>query len=184
MKKFLCLILAVCLSLGLAACGDKDIDKNSFESAKEYVDGVKSEREQKEVKEREQFESNKKTINEEVSVSECTLKLKEYSIVDSTIFDNTKCIAISFDFTNNSGTEKHFADIIYEYSFPVLTLYQDGVKLNCTSSKLSKDAGTIIKSGATIEVVEVFALQNETSNIEVELKHYDREISSCIIKLN
>ena len=24
---------------------------------------------------------------------------------------NTKCIAISFDFTNNSGTEKHFADI-------------------------------------------------------------------------
>ena len=38
--------------MALAGCGDKDIDKNSFESAKEYVDGVKSEREQKEEKER------------------------------------------------------------------------------------------------------------------------------------
>lgn len=183
MKKILCLLLCVILTFGLVGCGDKDIDKNSFESSKEYVDGVKSEREQKEEKEKEQFESNKKSINEEVSVSECTLKLKEYSIVDSTLFDNTKCIAITFDFTNNSQTDKHFADIIDEYSFPLLTLYQDGVKLNCTFSKLSKDNSTLIKPGTTIEVIEVFKLQNESSNIDLELKDINGKSSTCTLKL-
>jgi hypothetical protein len=185
MKKILSLILGVVLLFSLVGCREKDVDKNSFESAKEYVDGVKSEREQKEEKEREQFESNKKSINEEVSLLGCTLKLKEYSIVDSAIFDDTKCIAITFDYTNNGETDNQFCNFINGYIQPTLNLYQDGVKLKTHgSSKLIKGHGTIIKPGATTEVIYVFALQNESSDIEVELKNYDSESSTCTLKLN
>ena len=185
MKKFLSLMLGVVLLFSLVGCGEKDVDKNSFESAKEYVDGVKSEREQKEEKERKQFESNKTSISEEVSVSECTLKLKEYSIVDSTFYEDTKSIAITFDYTNNGETDNQFCNFINGYIQPTLNLYQDGVKLETDAlSKLIKGHGTIIKPGATTEVIYVFALQNESSDIEVELKHYDRESSTCTLKLN
>lgn len=184
MKKVLCLMLGVILTFGLVGCGEKDIDKNSFESAKEYVDGVKSEREQKDEKEREQFESNKTSTSGEVSLLGCTLKLKEYSIVDSTFYEDTKSIAITFDYTNNGETDNQFCNFINGYMPPALVLYQDGVKLETDAlSKLIKGHGTIIKPGTTTEVIYVFALQNESSDIEVELKNYDKESSTCTIKL-
>ena len=181
MKKILCLLLSAILTFGLVGCGDKD-NKNSFESAEEYVNNVKSEREQKEEKEKEQFENNKKSINEEVSISGYTLKLKEYSIVDSTNFDGKKNIVFTFDYTNTGEYDGQFGALV-GYSQPALKMYQDGIEIKGTASKLWKNASTIIKPGTTIEVIYPYQLENETSDIEVELKNYDREISTCTIKL-
>ena len=44
MKKFLCLLLGLILTFGLFGCGDNDVDKNSFESAEEYLNNTKSEK--------------------------------------------------------------------------------------------------------------------------------------------
>ena len=95
MKKFLCLILVVCLSLSLSACGDKKVDENSFESMQEYANDVKSQKEQRAQKEQKQYDSNKKSISEALSVPECTLKLKEYAVIDSTLYEGKKNIAIT-----------------------------------------------------------------------------------------
>lgn len=183
MKKFLSLILGVVLLFSLVGCGEKDIDKNSFESAEEYVNDVKSEREQKEEKEKEQFESNKKIINEEVSIPDYTLKLKGYSIVDSTIFDDAKNIIITYDYTNTGENDSQFLNL-HDYMSPELKLYQDGIEIKGTVSKVSKNGATVIKPGTTIEVIHSYKLENETSDIEVELNNYDRESSTCTLKLN
>jgi len=184
MKRILSLILGVVLIFSLVGCGDENVDKNSFESAKEYVEDVKSEREQKEEKEKEQFENNKKSISEEVSISDYTLKLKEYSVVDSTILDGEKNIIITFDYTNTGEYDGQFGALVGGFgSQPALKLYQDGIELKGTASKLWENHSTVIKPGTTIEVIYPYQLENETSDIEVELKKYDREISTCTIKL-
>ena len=183
MRRILSLILGVVLLFSLFGCGEKNIDKNSFESAEEYVNDVKSEREQKEEKEIEQFENNKKSINEEVSIPGYTLKLKDYSIVDSTVFDDKKNIIITFDYTNTGENDGQFGVLVGFGSQPSLKLYQDGIEITSTVSKLWKNGSTIIKPGTTIEVIYSYQLENETSDIEVELNNYDREISTCTLNL-
>ena len=183
MKRFLSLILGLVLIVSFVGCEDNDIDKNSFESAKEYVDGVKSEREQKEEKEREQYENSKKSIKEEVSIPGYTLKIKDYSIVNSTVFDDKKNIIITFDYTNTGENDGQFGVLVGFGSQPSLKLYQDGIEITGTVSKLLKNVSTIIKPGTTIEVINAYQLENETSDIEVELNNYDREISTGTIKL-
>ena len=185
MKKFLCLILGVCLILGLSGCGDKDVDNNSFESMQEYANDVKNQKEQRAQKEQKQYDSNKKNISEEIAVSETKLKLKEYGVIDSSFNEGEKSIVITFDYTNNEEPNRAFGDVVSKISAESrLTLYQDGIELRTDLMAMSKNYTSAIKQGTTIETVYGFVLENETSDVEVELMNYSGEKSTCIIKLN
>ena len=179
MKKFLCLILGVCLILGLAGCGDKDVDNNSFESMQEYANDVKNQKEQK------QYDSNKKNISEEIAVSETKLKLKEYGVIDSSFNEGEKTIVITFDYTNNEEPNRAFGGVVSKTDAESrLTLYQDGIELRAALIAMKKNDISYIKQGTTIETIYGFTLENETSDIVVELMNYSGEKSTCIIKLN
>ena len=185
MKKFLCLILVVCLSLSLSACGDKKVDENSFESMQEYANDVKSQKEQRAQKEQKQYDSNKKSISEALSVPECTLKLKEYAVIDSTLYEGKKNIAITFDYTNNEEANRSFGAVVSPAAAEShLTLYQDGIELRTELIQMRKNDLSAIKQGTTIETIYGFTLENEISDVEVELMNYSGEKSTCIIKLN
>lgn len=185
MKKFLCLILGVCLILGLAGCGDKDVDNNSFESMQEYANDVKNQKEQRAQKEQKQYDSNKKSMSEEIAVSETKLKLKEYGVIDSSFNEGEKSIVITFDYTNNEEPNRAFGAVVSKVGAESrLTLYQDGIELRADLLAMKKNELSTIKQGTTIETVYGFVLENETSDIEVELMNYSGEKSTCIIKLN
>ena len=185
MKKFLCLILGVCLILGLSGCGDKDVDNNSFESMQEYANDVKNQKEQRAQKEQKQYDSNKKNISEEIAASETKLKLKEYGVIDSSFNEGEKTIVITFDYTNNEEPNRSFGSVVSKTDAESrLTLYQDGIELRVAAIAISKNYISNIKHGTTIETVYGFVLENETSDVEVELMNYSGEKSTCTIKLN
>ena len=185
MKKILCLILVVCLSLGLSACGDKEVDENSFESMQEYANDAKSQKEQIAQKEQKQYDSNKKSISEVLSVTESTIKLKEYSVIDSSFNEGEKSIVITFDYTNNEEPNRSFGSVVSKTDAESrLTLYQDGIELRVAAIAISKNYISNIKHGTTIETVYGFVLENETSDVEVELMNYSSEKSTCTIKLS
>ena len=49
---------------------------------------------------------------------------------------------------------------------------------------MRKNDMSAIKQGTTIETIYGFTLENEISDVEVELMNYSGEKSTCTIKLN
>ena len=151
----------------------------------EYANDVKNQKEQRAQKEQKQYDSNKKNISEEIAVSETKLKLKEYGVIDSSFNEGEKSIVITFDYTNNEEPNRAFGDVVSKISAESrLTLYQDGIELRAALIAMKKNDISYIKQGTTIETIYGFTLENETSDIVVELMNYSGEKSTCIKKLN
>ena len=130
MKRILCLLLGVILTFGLVGCGEKPVEEYSTESMQEYANNIKNQKEDRAQIEQKQYDSNKKSISEELAVTETKLKLKEYAIVDSILLEGKKSIVITFDYTNNEETNQSFGAIFSQAGADSrLTLYQDGIEL-------------------------------------------------------
>ena len=151
----------------------------------EYANNIKNQKEDRAQIEQKQYDSNKKSISEELTVTETKLKLKEYGIVDSILLEGKRSIVITFDYTNNREANDMFGAIVGKATESRLILYQDGIELRPDGVlAMKKNYDSLIKQGATIETIYGFTLENETSDIEVELMNYSGEKSTCIIKLN
>jgi hypothetical protein len=75
-------------------------------------------------------------------------------------------IIITYAFTNNSNSAENFMYNIGD------TVFQNNVCLKETSFASHPTQTTPVKSGTTYDVIGMYYLQDLTSDIEIELKHY------------
>lgn len=103
----------------------------------------------------------------DVDISDCHIKYIKHEIVENMSGD--KCVAVYYEFTNNSDEEKTFWTTISDKAF------QDGVELESSIFHVnddSKNSNVEIKSGVTITVCSGFVLRNENSDIELEIEKW------------
>lgn len=132
-------------------------------------------------------ESTSETISDDgiidVTISDCHITYLKHEIVENMAGD--ECIAIYYEFTNNSDEGKTFDYVISEKAF------QNGVELNISLFHLndeSKNSSSEIKPGVTITVCSGFVLRDATSDIELEVNKWisldDTPKDTMILSIN
>ena len=115
-----------------------------------------------------------KTINDikddgtiDVDISDCHIKYIKHEIVKNLSGD--ECIAVYYEFTNNSDKNKSFDYTVSDKAF------QNGVELESSLFHVndeSKASGLEIKPEITITVCSVFVLRDEESDVELEIDEW------------
>lgn len=103
----------------------------------------------------------------DVDISKCHVKYLRHEIVENMVGE--KCIAIYYEFTNNSKDSKAFDFTISDKAF------QNGIELDISLfhvSDESKDGSNEIKPGVTITVCSGFVLRDEESDVELEVEEW------------
>lgn len=101
----------------------------------------------------------------DVDISSCHAKYIKYEIIENLAGD--RCIAIYYEFANNSKNNRTF-DTVFSPS-----AFQDGISLEESFYHVndeSKSRSAEIKPGTTVTVCSGYVLRNETSDVEVEMK--------------
>ena len=118
----------------------------------------------------------------DVDISGCHVAYIKHEIVEN--MSGEKCIAIYYEFTNNSDEGKTFIYTISDKAF------QDGVELDASWFHVndeSKNADSEIKPGVTITVCSGFVLRDEKSDVELEVKEWislnDKTKDSMVLSL-
>lgn len=181
-KRILALFLAVITCLSLSACdGEKEAEKieKAIDESKTAMEKLSETADKKVAEKQKIFDKNKKSTDVTFSIDqEGTLKLKSYAAMEGML--DSKVLTVVLDFTNNEPSYNQSFYNVNSY----MTLYQDGAAINPFTSSLDKEQATMIKPGATIEVITTYELRNETSDVEVECK--DREgnvIGTAVLKI-
>ena len=100
----------------------------------------------------------------DVDISDCHITYLQHEIVENMAGD--KCVAVYYEFTNNSDESKTFDYTVSDKAF------QDGIELETSLFHVnddSKNSNAEIKPGVTITVCSGFVLRNEGSDIELEI---------------
>lgn len=100
----------------------------------------------------------------DVNISDCHIKYLRHEIVENMSGD--KCVAVYYEFTNNSDEGKTFDYAVSDKAF------QDGIELEISMFHVndeSKNSGAEIKPGVKIVVCSGFVLRNEDSDVELEI---------------
>ena len=103
----------------------------------------------------------------DVNIDDCHVKYIKHEIVKN--MSGEKCVAIYYDFTNNSDEAKAFIYTIDDKCF------QDGVELESSIfhvSDESHDSDVEIKPGKTVTVCSGFVLRDEENEIELEVSKW------------
>ena len=118
----------------------------------------------------------------DTDIGDCHIKYLKHEIVENMAGD--KCVAIYYEFTNNSDENKAFNYVTGE------KLFQNGVELETSLfhvNDTSKESGSEIKPGITITVCSGHVLRDETTDIEVEMGEWisfdDKPIDTMVLKL-
>ena len=118
----------------------------------------------------------------DTDIGDCHIKYLKHEIVENMAGD--KCVAIYYEFTNNSEESKAFDYVVGEKAF------QNGVQLDTSTFHVndeSKARGSEIKQGITITVCSGYVLKDETADIEVEMGEWisfdDKPIDTMVLKL-
>lgn len=91
------------------------------------------------------------------------------SIRLTTNYEDAPSVIVTYDFTNNGEDAKSFMLAVTS------KVFQDGIECESTISAFDDDSFNSenqmkdIKTGATLEVEKIYKLNNETSEIEVEV---------------
>lgn len=100
----------------------------------------------------------------DVDISDCHIKYIRHEITEN--MAGNKCLAVYYEFTNNSKDEKAFYVTISDKAF------QGGIELETSLfhvSDESKDSTAEIRPGVTITVCSGFVLRDEETDIELEV---------------
>ncbi|MBD5543754.1 MAG: DUF5067 domain-containing protein [Lachnospiraceae bacterium] len=100
----------------------------------------------------------------DVEISDCTVKYIKHEIVENMAGD--KCVAVYYEFTNNSDEGKTFDYTVSDKAF------QNGVELDTSLFYVdtdNKDSSSEIKPGVSVEVCSGFVLRDDTTDIELEI---------------
>lgn len=103
----------------------------------------------------------------DVDISDCHVKYIKHEIVENMSGD--KCVAVYYEFTNNSKEGKTFDFTISDKAF------QNGIELDISLFHVndeSKNGSSEIKPGVTITVCSGFVLRDETSDVELEVDEW------------
>lgn len=103
----------------------------------------------------------------DVDCGKCHVKYVKHEVVENKSGD--KCIAIWYEFTNNSDENKAFIYTIGDKCF------QDGVELESSIFHVNDDSKTAdveIKPGKTVTVCRGYVLRDETNEIELEISEW------------
>lgn len=103
----------------------------------------------------------------DVDVSDCHVKYIKHEIVEN--MAGEKCLAVYYEFTNNSDESKSFMLTITDKAF------QDGVQLESSLFHVNDDSKTSdveIKPGVTVTVCSGFVLRSEESDVELEVDEW------------
>lgn len=103
----------------------------------------------------------------DVDINKCHVKYLRHEIVEN--MAGAKCVAVYYEFTNNSDDNKAFYVTIADKAF------QDGVELESSLfhvSDESHDSSAEIRPGVTITVCEAYVLRNEESDVELEVREW------------
>jgi len=158
MKKTILILLAVVLPLTLISCLEFEID-SSKDSPLAYNDTTEPDSGGKS-----NVMLNSGTIDDYLII------IKSMQL--STNYKDEPSVIITYDFTNNSDEAKSFVFAVSS------TVFQDGIECESTISSFkdksfnSDNQMKDIKPGATLEVQKIYKLNNETSDIEVEVSEW------------
>lgn len=100
----------------------------------------------------------------DVEISDCTVKYIKHEIIEN--MAGEKCVAVYYEFSNNSKDGKSFFTTVSDKAF------QNGIELDSSMfhvSDESKDSTTEIKPGVTLEVCSGFVLRDDETDVELEV---------------
>lgn len=103
----------------------------------------------------------------DVDISDCHVKYIKHEVTENMSGD--KCVAIYYEFTNNSDSSKSFIYTITDKCF------QDGVELETSLFHVndeSHDSDVEIKPGKTVTVCSGFVLRDKSTEIELEVSPF------------
>lgn len=150
MKKFLTLLLALVLALGLTACGSSSVGDTNTPAGSDS----------------QQQESTPSSPDGEGTLGKYAVKFTGYTLAKD--YQGQDTVIISFDFTNNDE------DATSAMVALNIDAYQDGIELESailTDAPEGYDSESEmknIKQGATLNCQKAFVLSNTSSPVEVE----------------
>lgn len=100
----------------------------------------------------------------DVDISNCNVKYIKHEIVENMSGD--KCVAVYYEFTNNSKDNRSFYTTVSDKAF------QNGIELEDSLFHVndeSKNSTVEIKPGVTLTVCSGFVLRDEESDVELEI---------------
>lgn len=103
----------------------------------------------------------------DVDISDCHITYLKHEIVEN--MSGKKCVAVYYEFTNNSNEGKTFWTTISDKAF------QNGIELDTSTfhvNEESKNKDAEIKPGVTITVCSGFVLRDESADVELEIKKW------------
>lgn len=103
----------------------------------------------------------------DVDINDLHVKYIKHEIVKNSSDD--KCIAIYFEFTNNTDENKAFYTSIRD------TAFQDGVELESSIfhvNEESRDSNVEIQPGKTITLCEAFVLRDDENDVELTVGEF------------
>ena len=157
-------VVVLLVVIGLAAGGSKKSDSSSSSSSSQ-------EQTQEQTSETKEAETKEEATNKD---AEFTVTIDGAEV--GTDYGGDPCIFVTWTFTNVSAEEP--SSFALEFS---PTVYQNGVQ--CDTAIADTDGGgnymTKIKAGSSVQVTTAYALQDTTSDVEVEVKElfsWDNEI--------
>lgn len=116
----------------------------------------------------------------DVDIDDCHVTYLRHEVVKNMAGD--KCLAVYYQFTNNSDENKVFTYTIDDKAF------QNGVQLETSNFYINDNEARAtnveIKPGITIDVCTAFVLRDETTDIELELEKwpsYDGKVYDSMI---
>lgn len=159
MKRYLALILALCLCFALAACG------GATETAAPEADNPGTEAPETEAPETEQPE----TPSAAATLEEYAVEIKSAALGED--YEGNPAIMITFSWTNNSE------ETVMPMVAVVTRAFQGGVGLDSAiivgNDNYDGDAySTEVRPGTTIDVQVAYALRDETSPVEFEIEKF------------
>lgn len=101
----------------------------------------------------------------DVDISNCNVRYLRHEILNNLAGD--KCIAVYYEFTNNSDSDKAFYVTVTDKAF------QDGVELKSSIfhvNEESHDSSAEIKPGVTVTICSGFVLRNDYTDVEIEVE--------------
>lgn len=115
------------------------------------------------------FSGGEETEKETGDIGSYNVIVKDYFVAED--YDDEKILVVTYTFTNNSETNASFDVAIYEQCF------QNGVELNknfFTDIDNYDDSNSTksIKPGASIDVQQAYDLNDEESDIDVEISEF------------
>lgn len=115
----------------------------------------------------------------DVDISNCHIKYLRHELTKNR--SGEACLAIYYEFTNNSGESDAFGYTISDNA------YQDGVELERSifnSNDEDNNLYTKIRPGTTITVCSTFILKNNVSNVELEIDEwisFDNDVEDLML---